>query len=203
MVDAGDHNDQFAGLEFLGRQGDSLYFKVNNARKSDVSPPVGFGPDSIIGDAADDVNIGFRFDIVDDSAVLLPDVPANLNGNAVAGDVDSMLYAFHEPGVSLFPNTLYPTALTVAAQLRSNCQFESALSWYNIAYRPLSSNNAWVDNDSDPNEDDPLNHEDSECKCGTTKASDEQALRRTVLLEYLETLLDWGNSLLKLSLIHI
>jgi hypothetical protein len=121
-------------LVFLGRVADSLYFAVSNF----ASAPAGY---------ADKSPPGFRYDIVSDSAVVLPEV---LPAPAVpitypAGLPAYPFYAYHDPGAPLFPRDWFAPALVVADALRVHCDFELALKWYSRAFDPLRNDCTWMD----------------------------------------------------------
>ena len=81
---------------------------------------------------------------------------------------------------------MFAPALTVANNLRAHCRFEEALKWYELEIRPLVENNNWCKSG---------NNTGSCCQGGTVDET--EALRRSILLHYLETLLQWGKALMK------
>ncbi|EOD63596.1 neuraminidase-like domain-containing protein [Amycolatopsis vancoresmycina] len=157
-------------LKFDGRTGDSLRFEVTDLTGTTNA---GTTPDGY-GDYAGAPPPGFRYDLAADSAVVLPlvakpsSVPAPQFGLAAYP-----FFAYVSPGAPLLPPSVHAVASAVAKTLRTHNGFEAALRWYELAYPPLARDNAWT-----PDEDD-------------AKARD-----RAVLLDYLETLLQWGETLL-------
>jgi hypothetical protein len=171
-------------LEFLGRFGDSLRFKVDGG-----VVPTGYptNPDP-----------GFRYDLPTDTAVVLPLVfptpdpgpdPVSL-GNATLAAYP--YFAYFTPGAPLVPLSFFSQATTVAGVLRSHCRFEAALKWYERFYSPLKANASWCVQGTVPC-----------CQGGTIDPSlDSGAARaiarnRAVTLSYLETLLDWGDAIVR------
>jgi hypothetical protein len=121
-------------LIFLGRVADSLYFGVSHP----APPPSGY---------TDKSTPGFRYDLVSDSAVTLPEV---LPAPAVPVTYPSGLpaypfYAYNDPGAPLFPRDWFAPAMVVADALRVHCDFELALKWYSRAFDPLHSDCTWMD----------------------------------------------------------
>jgi hypothetical protein len=133
--DDGAHVNLAAGepqLEFDGRQGDSLRFRVTNA---DALPP-GY---------TDPSPWGFRYDIAPDTAVVLPEVIAT---PAAAGPFPPSLLAYpffvyFLPGAPLEPS-VYSTAMTVAGTLRTHCRYEAALKWYELYFAPGDKDLRWA-----------------------------------------------------------
>ncbi len=118
-------------LEFDGREGDSLRFRVTHA---DVLPP----------GVTDPSPWGFRYDIALDSAVVLPEVIAT---PAPAGPFPPSLsaypfFVYFPPGAPLEPS-IYSTAMTVAATLRTHCRYEAALKWYELYFAPGDKDLSW------------------------------------------------------------
>jgi hypothetical protein len=121
-------------LVFLGRSADSLYFAVSNSAPA----PAGY---------TDKSSAGFRYDIVPDNTVVLPEV---LPAPAVPITYPTGLpaypfYAYHDPGAPLFPRDWFAPALVVADALRLRCDFELALKWYSRAFDPLRNDCTWMD----------------------------------------------------------
>jgi hypothetical protein len=98
-------------------------------------------------------------------------------------------FVYHSPGARLFPGSWYGPALAVACALRANCKFEAALKWYKRAFDPLSSDCTWM---RCPVED---RREPARC-CDATDITCATARDRSILLHYLETLLQWGDALM-------
>jgi hypothetical protein len=144
-------------LKFSGRAADSLTFGVN-------------GKDA------------FRYDMPTDTAAVLS---TTLDDNPIidtTGFPSSLtaypFFIYFDPGAPLIPPSNFSTILTVAGNLRSHCQFESALKWYEMAFNPLRRDNSW-----EVGSDDKGSHKNK------VKA-------QAVLIEYLETLMQWADSLL-------
>jgi hypothetical protein len=195
-------------LVFLGRMADSLTFSVSN----------GIAPEGYL----DPADPGFRFDLAEDDAIVLPQLlipkptlPTFL-GSANLPAYPWMLFV--SPGKPLFPLSPFTPALAVAQALRSHCRFEAALAWYRSAFNPLAEDCTWIDcypdddgNDDgdrgDGNNDNDGNRGDGhprisgirgrvprEACCDSTDISCEQARTRSILLHYLETLVEWGDA---------
>jgi hypothetical protein len=172
-------------LLYLGRIGDSLTFQVSGG-----IAPVGYqGTDAP----------GFRYDLAADLSVPLPLLadPPTLPSAYPAGLPVYPYFAFVEPGDRLFPESPFSPALSVAGVLRCHCRFEAALKWYRLVLDPLASDNSWVrclrDN---PENFIPVNPAHGSC-CDSTLISAETARRRAVVLQYLDTLLEWSGALLR------
>lgn len=196
-------------LLFKGRSGDSLTFEVPGGKA-----PIGF-PFSPVP--------GFRYDLATDSAIVLPEVVAS---PAPALEVPGKLpvypyFAYFAPGAPLFPPKMFSPALTVADFLRAHCRFEDALKWYELVIKPLQDDLTWsqcprtrrptdpvdtpVGVPTDPR-DTPTHHDDvsdpdrrveEEFCCQNSQVTDSVARRRALVLHYLETLLQWGEALMR------
>ena len=120
-------------LDFIGRRGDSLGFRVIGGVRpvghdDDPSPPA------------------FRYDLATDAAVALPLVTEEPvpDAGSFTGGLDAYpFFAYHCPGAPVEPLSPYSVALTVAGALRARCQYEAALKWYELVYDPLGSDVAW------------------------------------------------------------
>jgi hypothetical protein len=225
-----------ADLGFNGRDYDSLIFTVT-------------------------ASAGFRYDLATDTAVVTPEVvPGTFpTGNLLPPLAAYPYFIYFEPGAPLIPVSSFSTSLIVAGALRSDCQFEAALKWCQLAFDPLSSINTWaqcptternggnnVDNsakkdeakadpesvsravsdgeskdlfqdhgtpvttpaksrsafltptlstESEVSRDTQLPLKDLPC-CPTSPVTGNIARHRAILLEYLDTLLQWGDQLL-------
>jgi hypothetical protein len=176
-------------LTFLGREADSLVFQVSNG-----VAPTGFnGTDPP----------GFRYDLATDTAIALPLVedPAPAASTFPGGLPAYPYFAYVDPGASIFPKTLYSPALAIACALRTRCQFESALKWYALVFNPLERDDTWIHcppsaHNREGGEPTGVVVRDSAC-CDSTDISDAVALNRSVLLHYLETMLQWGDTLMR------
>jgi len=173
-------------LIFLGRVADSLNFRVDGGKA-----PAGYTvpPEP-----------GFRYDLADDTAVVLPLIALAPSAPTFTGALPVYPYfIYFEQGAPVMPPSLFAPSLAVAASLRSHCRFEAALRWYELVARPLQGDNTWCrtsrrvlrdfDNSSPPEA------VPSVC-CQTGVVSDDVARRRAILLHYLETLRQWGDALM-------
>ncbi len=172
-------------LLFLGRVADSLYMSVTN--------PAG---------------AGFRYDMVPDEArefenIVLPPPPP-IPPPPIPGGVPAYPYfCYFEPGARLFPWSLYSPAIAVAHALRAHCRFEAALKWYELVYKPLDRDNRWALCEELRRERDPRRGDDSvvvkepDCCCDTTDITCRDARHRSLLLHFLDTLMEWGDALMR------
>lgn len=176
-----------AMLQFRGRKYDSLTFTV------------------LTGGAG-----GFRYDMATDSAVLQPEVvPDSFSNSRLPTPLPAFPYfVYFNPGAPLTPTSSFATVLATAAALRANCRFESALSWCRAAFDPLTRNNEWSQcpqkipgRPSDEKENQPSAQQeippgrDEPC-CPTSPVKSGISRSRAVMLEYLEILLQWGDTLM-------
>lgn len=121
-----------AQLEFVGREGDSLRFRITNA----AALPPGY---------TDPSPWGFRYDIAPDTAVVLPEVIAT---PPPAGPFPPSLtaypfFVYFLPGAPLEPS-IYSTAMAVAGSLRTHCRYEAALKWYELYFAPGDKDLRWA-----------------------------------------------------------
>jgi hypothetical protein len=180
-------------LAFLGRAGDSLYFQVSGS----APLPAGYG--------ADTSPPGFRYDLRPDDAVTLPQVlapPAPPATSPYPGGLPAYpFFAYFDPGARLFPASWFATALAVAEALRGDCAFERALRWYRRAFDPLQQDCAWVhcaDDSAQPPANNRARTAPQGCACcDSTTVTEQGARNRAVLLHYCETLLEWGDALVR------
>jgi hypothetical protein len=189
-------------LTFEGRVVDSLYFAVTN---------------SVTGTA------GFRYDMVPDLAVEFADLvvpaapPPPPPPLPPAGLIAYPYFAYYAPGARLFPWSLFSPAVAVAHALRVHCRFEAGLKWYDRVYDPFDRDNRWARCEKElprPNNPDdeiaatfesrydvdvalPPHPREHSCCCDTTKVSCHEARERSILLHYLDTLLEWGDAELR------
>ena len=115
-------------LDIVGRSWDSLFFNVFQAT---------FG------------ELGFRYDIASDSAVVLPEAITSPNPPALPLPSSLSLAAFpyflyFELGAPLVPLHTFSTSLVVASSLRADCKYEEASDWLRFAYDPLDRDNTWM-----------------------------------------------------------
>jgi hypothetical protein len=225
--DDGAHVNPAGGepqLEFEGREGDSLRFRVTNAD----ALPLGY---------TDPSPWGFRYDIAPDTAVVLPEV---IETPAPAGPFPPSLsaypfFVYFLPGAPLEPSA-YSTAMTVAGTLRAHCRYEAALKWYELYFAPGDKDLRWATcrrpprdggsvpgtpgggddvpdstvpgpagvppvPDADPDEPSvalamvrgDVRTDQDPC-CDTLVRTDLAARQRSILLSYLETLLQYAQS---------
>jgi hypothetical protein len=190
-----------AQLDFAGRSLDSLRFEVT----SGVAPP-GYNPPP---------KPGFRYDLATDAAIVLPLVatPPTPPTPPWGGLPAYPYFAYVHPGAPLFPLTPFSEATSVASVLRAHCRFEAALRWYALAFDPLRNDASWCPHASQerapvtPGSTPPqvsiptesplavLARRDVLC-CSDTAVPDDVARDRAITLDYVETLLDWGECLL-------
>jgi hypothetical protein len=166
-------------LSFQGRSGDSLYFEVTNLLKTP----------------------GFRYDLaVDETHVEEKvSVPASSLPSPLSGLMAHPYFAYFHPGARLFPWSMYSPAVAVANALRAHCRFEAALKWYDLYYDPLTQDNTWTTCQEQQGQTGAAG-EGSVVKtscCDSTDVSCHVARNRSVMLNYLETLVEWGDALMR------
>lgn len=170
-------------LVFKGRRGDSLNFEVAHG-----VTPTGFPslPPP-----------GFRYDLAEDVAIVLPTVADPGTPELIGGLAAFPFFAWFDPGAPLLPLSMFSPAVTVAGHLRAHCRFEAALKWYELVYNPLLQDNTWVDCTSDDDNEPALSlaRMREACCCASDPVTDSEARERSVLLHYLETLVQWGDAL--------
>ena len=110
-------------------------------------------------------------------------------------------YCYFEPGARLFPWSLYSPAIAVAHALRAHCRFEAALKWYELVYEPLHRDNRWALCEAPRHVTDSRRSDDvvtvlNSC-CDTTDITCRDARHRSVLLHFLDTLMEWGDALMR------
>lgn len=185
-------------LVFLGRAGDSLYFQVSGS----APRPAGYG--------ADTSPPGFRYDLPPDEAVTLPEVLAPPKPPATSpypGGLPAYpFFAYFDPGARLFPASWFATSMAVAEALRGDCAFERALRWYRRAFDVVRQDCAWVhcDDSGKPSKkgQPPADTGDRAAPqgctcCDATVVTEQGARDRAVVLHYCETLLEWGDALMR------
>ncbi len=225
-TDDGAHVNPTGGkpqLEFIGREGDSLRFRITNA----AALPPGH---------TDTSPWGFRYDIAPDTAVVLPEVVAT---PPAPGPFPPSLsaypfFVYFTPGAPLEPS-IYSTAMTVAGTLRAHCRYEAALKWYELYFAPGDKDLRWAtcrkpkvppddpEPETPPEPDEanpevpivPLDEEGEDAAgastplllarradvrteqdpcCDTLVKTDLASRQRSVLLAYLETLLEYAHA---------
>jgi hypothetical protein len=167
-------------LALAGRTADSLRFTVSNG-----AVPAGY---------TDPTAPGFRYDLAADAAVPLPLVAPVPVPSGYYGLAAYPYFAYVSPGTPVEPLSAYSVAAAVAGTLRTHCQFEAALKWYELAYAPLTSDDTWAQCDSG-DLDGTQSGEDLPC-CPAAPVTAAVARDRAVLLAYAETLLSWGDALI-------
>ncbi len=182
-------------LVFNGRVLDSLYFEVTGG----IVPPGYSTPP----------NPGFRYDLAPDEAITLPQVVTPPLPPLVGGLPVFPFFAWFDPGAPLLPPSMFSPAIAVAGHLRAHCRFEAALKWYEIVYNPLLNDNNWKVCQTRGQEGvvtyDPLGapievavtYPNEDCCCASDPVSDAENKDRSILLHYLETLLHWGDALMR------
>jgi hypothetical protein len=161
-------------LTFQGRSGDSLFFQVTNVTPTPPATP------------------GFRYDLAADSAHAHDDMtfpPAAPAVTPPGGLYAYPYFAYFQPGTRLFPWSVYSPALAVANALRAHCRFEAALKWYDLYYNPLVQDNTWAKC--------AVPATTTTTCCDSTVVSCCVARQRSVLLHYVETLVEWGDALMR------
>jgi len=157
-------------LGVKGRTADTLRFKVTGG-----IVPVGY-PDGSEDTAQE---VGFRYNMVSDSAVILPQLTNPLEDYTdPTSDLSMSLgelpafpaFVYFMPGATVRPPSLFSPVIMVADNLRAHCRFEAALKTYEQVYHPLKEDNTWAN----------LSEEN-----------------RSILLHYLDTLMQWGDALMK------
>lgn len=202
-------------LTFLGREADSLLFHVSTG-----IVPTGYNGTDAPGfryDLAADAAVVLP--LVKDPAPVPSPYPGGLPAYPY--------FVYVDPGASLYPKTLYSPALAIACALRARCRFETALKWYALVYNPLDRDDTWIhcqpqtripEGGGDvtsvavlgnrgaaanvPSRGSTVDRQtgavvvESAC-CDTTDVSNAIALNRSVLLHYLDTMLQWGDALMR------
>ena len=119
---------------------------------------------------------GFRYDLATDSAVVTPEIvlPPEIDITGFPAPLHAYPYfVYFTPGAPLIPPSKFSSAIAIANTLRSHRRFEEALKWYEIAFNPLNGDNSW-----------------------RQPSSSLRDRRRALMLEYVETLLQWGDTLI-------
>ncbi|WP_445282329.1 Tc toxin subunit A-related protein [Streptomyces sp. DSM 118148] len=171
-------------LRFAGRTEDSVRLVVTGG----IAPP---------GHSAQ--SPGFRYDIAADDVVVLPQAvapppaPKPPSGPAHPGQLAAYPYfVFHSPGAPLVPSSPYAAATAVAAALRAHCQPGAALGWYRLAADVAHGDASWM---RCWGREEGQRHRG--CCTDSTHASTEDVRRRSIVLHHAETLLEWGDALLR------
>ncbi|MGF6201732.1 neuraminidase-like domain-containing protein [Pseudomonas laurylsulfatiphila] len=195
--DDGVHVDPELGesqLVLLGREVDSLQFKITNA----IPFPPGQIPPS---------ERGFRYDIAPDTAVVIPEAiktplePTPFPAPIAASLAAYPFFVYYTPGTPLEPS-LYSTAMTVAGTLRSHCRFEAALKWYELYFAPGDKDLRWTTcRTHQPNDRGVAaastrgsTRTGADPCCDTLVKTELESRQRSALLAYLETLLQHAQA---------
>ncbi|MGC0327213.1 hypothetical protein RKD23_000203 [Streptomyces sp. SAI-170] len=173
-----------ATLGFAGRTDDSVRLVVTGG----IAPP---------GHAAQPP--GFRYDIAADDVVVLPQAvaappaPQPPAGPVHPGQLPAYPYfVFHSPGAPLVPASPHAPATAVAAALRAHCRPGAALGWYRLAADVAHGDASWL---RCHGREEDRRHRG--CCTDSTRASEQDARRRSIVLHHAETLLEWGDALLR------
>jgi hypothetical protein len=181
-------------LDFLGRRGDSLYFEIAGGET-----PVGIPSPLLEEPSASQVPElpavlhGFRYDLPLDEAAVLPQVVTPIATPLIGGLAAFPFFAWFDPGHPLLPPSMFSPAVAVAGHLRAHCRFEAALKWYELFYNPLIRDNIWHICEPET----ATTTEIPPCCCASALETDVRVQERAILLPYLETLLDWGDALMR------
>ena len=90
--------------------------------------------------------------------------------------------------------------------MRTHCSFEAALKWYRLAFDPLNQDCTWVYCPENSQQGlkqtavalPPAEGETSNTACcDSTKVSAAAARNRSIILHFLETLLEWGEAAMR------
>ena len=206
-------------LELRGRRGDSLVLRVDDGSEGIGTIPVFEGGTAFAWQPAYSgwiAETGWRYDLADDDAVLLPLVvsapepallPAPMPGtDSFGGLAGYPFFVYFAAGAPLLPLSPFAPAAAVAGALRAHCRFEAALCWYRLYYDPAAGDNEWSqcpkrNRNGNGNivgiaaADVPELFEDDAC-CQNTPPNEAVARRRASILAQVETLLAWGDTLL-------
>jgi Tc toxin complex TcA C-terminal TcB-binding domain len=163
-------------LVFTGRIGDSLQFEITNGQAL-----TGYAPPPLPG---------FQYNLALDEAVIVPQIAAPPAPSPIGGLAAFPFFAWFDPGAPLLPPSMFSPAITVAGHLLAHCRFEMALKWYEMFYNPLLNDNTWHICPPDDGETEA-------CCCPSDPVSDAEVKERAILLHYLDTLMQWGNALMR------
>jgi hypothetical protein len=170
-------------LELLGRLADSLVFNVDGglvAPAADGGTAFGWQPPY----TSWPVEAGWRYDLADDTAIRLPLLitptapvlqPGLPDQTQCAGLAAYPFFVYFTPGEPVIPLSRFAPAVAVATALACHCRYHEALAWYEHYYDPLTSNNIWTG----------------------AQPGQHVARQRAVLLDVLETMLCWGDAVMR------
>jgi hypothetical protein len=184
-------------LVFTGRIGDSLQFEITNGQAQTGYAPPPPPP-------------GFRYDLANDEAITLPQIVVAPTPPPIGGLAAFPFFAWFDPGAPLLPPSMFSPAVAVAGHLRVHCRFEAALKWYELVYNPLLKDNTWhICLRDEPEVEEPppipraasiktlIVQQTEGCCCPSDPVSDAEVKERAILLQYLDTLLQWGDALMR------
>lgn len=166
-------------LVYNGRYQDSLFFTVTNADTAAMEITDSSG-DPVAIDGAD-LPPGFRLDLAESRAAALPTLGEILPDAAYN---EPYYFVYHDPGVPRTPKDLAATSLVIARHLQDHCQYAEARDWLDHTLQPLQEDNRWwmvkegmalIDN------------------------SKEAVRRRTLVMAYLDNLVQWANHLQQMN----
>lgn len=116
-------------LDLRGRNFDSLLFNVKEG----------------------DSSTGYRYDIVTDTATLIPEAVPNaappalpLPSSFVTDLAAFPYFLYFDGGGPLVPVDTFGTSMAIATSLRADCRYESSTKWLTISYDPLCRDNTWM-----------------------------------------------------------
>jgi Tc toxin complex TcA C-terminal TcB-binding domain len=187
-------------LVFTGRIGDSLQFEITNGQA-----PTGYAPPP----PPPPPPPGFRYDLANDEAITLPQIAIAPTPSPIGGLAAFPFFAWFDPGAPLLPPSMFSPAVAVAGHLRAHCRFEAALKWYELVYNPLFKDNTWhICPPDEPEVEEPpiprsasidtlIIQQTEGCCCLSNPVSDAEVKERAILLQYLDTLLQWGDALMR------
>ncbi|KAL3442233.1 hypothetical protein BJX65DRAFT_226796 [Aspergillus insuetus] len=198
-VEVGVESSSTPRLCFDKRNDDSLFFQINGAL-----PRPGYV------DGREGYHVGFRYDMVTDHSVVIPELQAETDD----GDTERSEYPtypgpltafpffiYFSPGAPSIPTSEDATVLFIAETLRTRCSFEEALKWCERLYNPLNGPNAWeicgpTNTASDPQLlASPISSSRRDTTCCPQSTHDPIITRqRAVTLLYLDILLQYCDS---------
>ncbi|AUX43626.1 hypothetical protein SOCE26_050780 [Sorangium cellulosum] len=179
-------------LQLVGRFADSLKFEVvREGAPLSIGAPADPGAEVNAtglhgGDAP-----GFRYDLVTDSAEVLPLLEDPEEPGPFFNELAAYPYFLHHtPGAPLYPTLVFSLSVVAAGSLRAHCRYQAALGWY-AAAASVHEDAAWCPDGQDGDER-------GTC-CGSGEVSAPRARRRALYLSWLETSLAWADSLLRVN----
>lgn len=131
--------------------------------------PVGYPPPPSV--------VGFLYNLAGDEAIVLPTIDNWAPSSAAyfGGSLTSFPYfLFFDECPRVEPPSIYAPAMAMADHLRSRCEQGAALAWYREFYNPHQRDNRW-----------------------DVSLSESEIIDRSVLLAYLETLIEYADGLMR------